>query len=157
MASLHMTQFGPRYCMCYAWHWYSAITKKNIIWLHARFTLSVYGLGTGHMTWYHPYHWPLGDVVIIFKVHYPNVLWIKFMGTCKSVLMWMPQDTIDDESSLIEVMAKCRHAPSHYLNQCWSRSVSPYGVTRPRWDDIEFASTRVHYIPRIMLTVRALI
>ena len=24
-------------------------------------------------------------------------------------------------------------APSHYLNQCWPRSLPPYGVTRPQW------------------------
>ena len=27
----------------------------------------------------------------------------------------------------------CLTAPSHYLNQCWSRSLPPYGVTRPQW------------------------
>ena len=32
-----------------------------------------------------------------------------------------------------QVMACCRQATSHYLNQCWPRSVSPYGVTRPQW------------------------
>ena len=30
-------------------------------------------------------------------------------------------------------MAWCRQATSHYLSQCWPRSVSPYGVTRPQW------------------------
>ena len=29
-------------------------------------------------------------------------------------------------------MAGCRQAPSHYLSQCWPRSLSPYGVTRPQ-------------------------
>ena len=27
-------------------------------------------------------------------------------------------------------MAWCRHAPSHYLNQCWLRSILPYGITK---------------------------
>ena len=30
-------------------------------------------------------------------------------------------------------MAWCRQARSHYLNQCWRRSPTPYGVTRPQW------------------------
>ena len=30
-------------------------------------------------------------------------------------------------------MAWCHQATSHYLNKCWPRSMSPYGVTRPRW------------------------
>ena len=33
----------------------------------------------------------------------------------------------------IQVMAWCRQATSHYLSQCWPRSLSPYGVTRPQW------------------------
>ena len=28
-------------------------------------------------------------------------------------------------------MAWCRQAASHYLDQCWPRSPTPYGVTRP--------------------------
>ena len=30
-------------------------------------------------------------------------------------------------------MAWCRQATSHYLSQCWPRSMSPYGVIRPQW------------------------
>ena len=30
-------------------------------------------------------------------------------------------------------MAWCHQATSHYLNQCWQRSTTPYGVTRPQW------------------------
>ena len=33
-------------------------------------------------------------------------------------------------------MAWCRQAPSHYLSQCWPRSVSPYGVTEPQWVNV---------------------
>ena len=29
-------------------------------------------------------------------------------------------------------MAWCRQATSHYLNQCWPRSMPPYGITRPQ-------------------------
>ena len=29
-------------------------------------------------------------------------------------------------------MAWCRQATSHYLSQCWPRSMSPYGVIRPQ-------------------------
>ena len=32
-------------------------------------------------------------------------------------------------------MAWCCQATSHYLNQCWPRYMSPYGVTRPQWVD----------------------
>ena len=30
-------------------------------------------------------------------------------------------------------MAWCHQATSHYLSQCWPRSISPYGITRPQW------------------------
>ena len=38
-----------------------------------------------------------------------------------------------DQSTLLQVMAWCRQATSHYLSQCWPRSLSQYGVTRPQW------------------------
>ena len=31
----------------------------------------------------------------------------------------MPMSFIDDKSTLVQVMAWCRQATSHYLNQCW--------------------------------------
>ena len=46
---------------------------------------------------------------------------------------WMPQDLTDDKSALVQVMAWCRQATSHYLSQCWPRSLSPSGVTKPQW------------------------
>ena len=35
----------------------------------------------------------------------------------------------DDMSALVQVMAWCRQATSHYLNQCWPRSPMPYELT----------------------------
>ena len=46
---------------------------------------------------------------------------------------WMPQNPIDDESAVVHVMARCYHATSHYLSQCWPRSMLPYGIARPWW------------------------
>ena len=59
-----------------------------------------------------------------------------FKSSYDNILRWMPQDLTDDESALIQVMAWCRQATSHYLSQCWPRSLSPYGVTRPQWANI---------------------
>ena len=39
-------------------------------------------------------------------------------------------------------MAWYRQAASHYLSQCWPRSLSPYGVTRPQWVKITTISPR---------------
>ena len=53
--------------------------------------------------------------------------------SCETAVRWMSLDLSDDKSALVQVMAWCRQATSHYLNQCWPRSMSPYGVTRPQW------------------------
>ena len=52
---------------------------------------------------------------------------------CEIALIWMSLDSSDDQSTLVQVMAWCRQATSHYLSQCWPRSLSPYGLTRPQW------------------------
>ena len=44
----------------------------------------------------------------------------------------MPEGLTDDKSTLVQVMAWCRQATSHYLSQCWLSSLSPYGVARPQ-------------------------
>ena len=57
-------------------------------------------------------------------------------GWCVSwelALRWMSLNLTDDKSTLVQVMACCLTAPSHYLSQCWPRSLSPYGVIRPQW------------------------
>ena len=45
----------------------------------------------------------------------------------------MSLDLTGDKSTLLQVMAWCRQATSHYLSQWWPRSLLPYGVTRPQW------------------------
>ena len=40
---------------------------------------------------------------------------------------------IDNKPTLVQVMPWCRQATSHYPSQCWPRSMSPYGVSRPKW------------------------
>ena len=52
--------------------------------------------------------------------------------SCELALRWMSLDLTDDRSSLVPVMAWCRQATSHYLSQCWPRSLSSYGVTLPQ-------------------------
>ena len=77
--------------------------------------------------------WPLGDfseILDIFKLISVTDGWGI---SCKSPLRWMPLDLTDDKSTLVPVMVWCRQATSHYLRQCWPRSVSPYGVIRPQW------------------------
>ena len=49
-------------------------------------------------------YWPLWDMVIIIKCH-------EFMITsCEIVVMWMPQKTFHNKSTLVQVMARCPQA-----------------------------------------------
>ena len=67
---------------------------------------------------------------VIFK----RILMIDGWGIfCEIVLIWMSLDFADDQSTLVQVMAWCHQATSHYLSQCWPRSLSPYGITRTQW------------------------
>ena len=51
--------------------------------------------------------------------------------SCAIHLIWMSQGFSDDKSTLVQVIAWCRQATSHYLNQCWPKSKLTYGVIRP--------------------------
>ena len=42
------------------------------------------------------------------------------------------------KSLLVQVMAWCLHETSHYLSQCWHKSMLLYGVTRQRWVNMWF-------------------
>ena len=67
---------------------------------------------------------------VIFKLTLANGGW----GMSHEIaLRWMPLDLTDDKSTLVQVMAWCRQATSHYLSRCWPRSLSPNGVTRLQW------------------------
>ena len=80
-----------------------------------------YSLAPGKFEWNFRY--------VIFK----QILVIDGWGiSCEIALIWMPLDLTYDQSTLVQVMAWCRQATSHYLSQCWPRSFSPYGVTRPQ-------------------------
>ena len=46
--------------------------------------------------------------------------------------------------TLAQVMAWCRQATSHYLSQCWLKSVWPYDVNRPQWVNL---ITDTHLLP----------
>ena len=52
---------------------------------------------------------------------------------CEIALRWISLDFTDDLSTLVQVMAWCGQATSHYLIRCWPRSSLPYGITRPQW------------------------
>ena len=77
---------------------------------------------------------PGGFENIFQNVFFKLISWIDTLSnSCETALRSMPQNPSDDKSTLVQVMAWCRQAASHYLSQCCPRSLSPYGVTRPQW------------------------
>ena len=68
--------------------------------------------------------------LVNFKIISTINIWSIF---CEIAIRWMPQYLTDHWSTLVQVMAWCRQTTSHYLSQCWSRSLSTYDVTRPQW------------------------
>ena len=81
-------------------------------------------------------------------------------GTCYEIaLRWKPQNLTFKKSTSVQVMAWCHQAPSHYLNQCWPRSMSPFGINRPQWvnvsNHIKLAINTCHYCPASRTTLVA--
>ena len=58
-----------------------------------------------------------------------------FRASLEKVLRWMIENLTNDKSTFVHVMAWCCQATSHYLSQYWPRSMSPYGIIRPQWDN----------------------
>ena len=73
------------------------------------------------------FKWNFGWV--IFKLALMTDGWVI---SCKIPLSWMSLNLTDDKSALVQVMAWCCQLTSHYLSQCWPRSLSPYGINRPQ-------------------------
>ena len=49
----------------------------------------------------------------------------KFISiSSKIALRWIPQNTLDDKSTVAQVMACCCQATGQYPNQCWPQSMS---------------------------------
>ena len=73
---------------------------------------------------------------------------------CAIVIRWMPQQLTDHQSTLVQAMAWCRQATSHYLSQCWPRPLSPYGVTRPQWVNRSGDTPSwLNYLPQFQLCI----
>ena len=49
-----------------------------------------------------------------------------FRSSNNNAPKWMPWELTKDKSTLVQVMAWCLQATSHYLSQCWPSSMSPY-------------------------------
>ena len=97
--------------------WLSAGRQQTITWVNS--------LAPGKFEWNFRH--------VIFK---QNLVIDGWGISCEIAIIWMSLDFSDYQSTLVQVMAWCRQATSHYLSQCWPRSLSPYGITRPQWVNV---------------------
>ena len=103
------------------WQWYLMIQFVPLL-----LAVSFNSLAPGKFEW--------NFIYVIFTW----ILMIDGRGiSCEIALIWLSLDFTDDQSTLVQVMAWCRQATSHYLSPCWPRSLSPYGVTRPEWVKVD--------------------
>ena len=99
------------------------------------------------LLWYHKYG---SDIkCIILKL----IMRSSSLGTrWEIVLRWMHQNLTNDKSTLGQVMAWCHQAISHYLSQCWPKSISTYVVTRPQSVHILSKSGKCIYVNSLRLS-----
>ena len=98
---------------------------SDTTYVSLRYSEIINSLTTGRFQWYFKQ--------VIFKL----ILVIDDWDIpCEIALRGFSLDLIDDKSTLVQVMAWCCQATSHYLSQCWPRSMSQYGITRPQWVNI---------------------
>ena len=65
----------------------------------------------------------LVPMYLAIRVIFKHILQIKFNSTsCENTLWRMPQNTLVDESTLVQAMAWCCQASSQCRIQCWTRS-----------------------------------
>ena len=90
-----------------------------------------------------------------------RMLQIKFRSpSCEIALRWMLHDTFSDESTLVQVMAWCCQATSHYLNQGSENDnsciVLSYHLSAVSGHDIKRTMISIMY-PDSLLTLAGLI
>ena len=80
-------------------------------------------------------HWSQGHLnKISDEVIFNPILMIEGWGISSEIaLRWLSLDPADGKSTLVQVMAWCHQASSHYLSQCWPRFLLPYHTTRQQW------------------------
>ena len=112
-------------------------------------------MGKIHVIRIHPW-WNFSHITIQcwherWLTHLPWEIWLGFIWigfifntnvtiTCRLIFSvisykWVPQNPIDGKSVLVQEITCCHKATNHNPSQCLSRSMSPYGVTRPQREE----------------------
>ena len=107
------------------------------------------------LNWLTPGKFELNFKYVIFMV----ILIVDGGGIFHEIaLRWLPLN-FNDKSTLVQLMAWCHQATSHYLNQCWPRSLPPYGLTRPQLEQLERLRSEIPpaapWLPILVIHIRS--
>ena len=77
---------------------------------------------------------PLKGVGVILHVYFKTHFMCWYLDTSREFVhrCEIPQSIHWWYSKLVQVIFWCHQAPNHYMRQCWSRSMTPYGGTKPQ-------------------------
>ena len=101
---------------------------------------------------YLPHNWfrrsPLARYYLlkhgIWHYHVPwGPCWYGLHCGGQNDLLWNIRGKLQ-KSTLVQVMAWCHQATSHYLSQYWIRSMLQYGVTRLQWVNVYECILLIH-------------
>ena len=148
-----MRCFDKRIDACIAFIWIIRMTQTKILYIvwFDRICFSIVTPIQTHPNVYHSSPWakmalecrtcirlihcPLWDVVVVYFKSDISKLIItnNNLGIhCENAPKWMQWNTINEKLTSVYVLAWCLRTPSHCPNQCWSSSISSYGVTWPQ-------------------------
>ena len=121
---------------CHLWQWGSGCGSESLTlavrrhwshWLAEEHTAEIEHTGINSLA---PGKFEWNFRYVIFK-------WISVIDgwgiSCEIAIIRISLDFTYDQSILVQVMAWCRQATSHYLSQCWPRSPTIYGAIGPQW------------------------
>ena len=67
------------------------------------------------------------DLRCVYFKH--NMETVVLMIQVNTILEWIPEDSVDSKTTLAHIITWCHQQTSQYLNQYWSRSLTPFGAT----------------------------
>ena len=118
------------YCQCHAC-WCTGDFRSQAISRHG---IDFQSRNIPSLAWEELTHWPLDDFnkfeTSNFQTSFNYSGWGIF---CETAIRWMSLDPTGDKLTLVQVITWCLQGTSHYLSQCWPRSMSPCGIPRPQW------------------------
>ena len=90
-------------------------------------------------------HWPQGDVAVILQVYFFRlILQTDSLRSSSEIgLRWVAQNRIDDKWTLLQVMAWCRKATSHYPKLTQVNHDLPHHMASQGHNELNLITTTV--------------